>query len=75
MKLALLACCALIAARLPVLGASVRILPLFVRDLAVPAAAAAAFTVVRVDGRTFHHAARATIAFWASHGRTTRASP
>ena len=42
----------LLAGRLPLLGPSLRTLPWFMRDLGLPAALAAALTVIRIDGRT-----------------------
>jgi len=72
--LLVLVAAALLAARLPLLGAPARAIPWFVRDLALPAATAAALTVMRIDGRSFHHAARAAVAFWASPRRTVALS-
>lgn len=57
-------CGALFASRLPVIGVAVKVLPWFVRDLGAPAALAAVLTVVRIDGRTFHHAAWSAASFW-----------
>jgi hypothetical protein len=51
----------LLAARLPLLGAVAGALPWYVRDLALPAAAAALLTVVRIEGRPFHLAAGALL--------------
>lgn len=59
----------LFAARLPVLGTPLRLMPWFLRDLGLPAAAAAALTVIRIDGRTFHQAASAAVAFWTAPRR------
>lgn len=50
---ALLAGLALLGA-LPLLGAAVRALPWYLRDLVLPAGGAALLTVIRVDGRPFH---------------------
>jgi hypothetical protein len=61
----------LVAAGLPVLGAPLRALPWFARDLALPAGAAAILTVVRIDGRTFHHSARAAVSFWIAPRQST----
>jgi hypothetical protein len=47
---------ALLAAALPLLGAVVRVLPWYLRDLAGPVSGAALLTAVRVDGRPFHQA-------------------
>jgi hypothetical protein len=49
----------LVASALPVLGGALRWLPWHVRDLVVPVGAAALATMVRVDGRPAHMAARA----------------
>jgi hypothetical protein len=46
---------------LPVLSSPVRTLPWYLRELAFPAAVATVLAVVRVDGRTFHLAARAQL--------------
>jgi hypothetical protein len=53
----------LLAARLPLLGALSRLAPWYFRDLAIPAAAAALFTMIRVEGRPFHLAARAVVRY------------
>jgi hypothetical protein len=58
------------AARLPVVGAALGVLPWFVRDVLAPAALAAALTVLRVDGRAFHHAARSLVVYLAAPRRT-----
>lgn len=58
------------SARLPGIGMPLRGIPWFLRDLAFPAAIAAALTVIRIDGRTFHHAARAAVSFWVAPRRT-----
>jgi hypothetical protein len=62
--------CAISIARLPVLGAAVRTLPWFVRDVFIPAALAAALTLIRVDGRAFHHVARSLAVYLISPRRT-----
>lgn len=54
---------ALLAARVPLLGALARLAPWYFRDLGIPAALAALFTMIRVEGRPFHLAARAVIRF------------
>lgn len=51
--------CALAAGALPVVGSIAAGVSWWVRDLAAPAAAASVLTVVRVEGRSFHLAARA----------------
>jgi hypothetical protein len=54
--LALLAATALLGA-LPLLGGVVRILPWYLRDLALPGGGAALLTMIRLEGRPFHLAA------------------
>jgi hypothetical protein len=44
----------LIAGRLPLLSALSRVLPWYLRDLALPTASAAVLTMIRVEGRPFH---------------------
>jgi hypothetical protein len=53
----------LLAARLPLLGGAVRAVPWYARGLIGPAVAAAALTVMRVEGRPFHVAAWALLRF------------
>lgn len=53
--LALLAC----SARVPLLGALVRALPWYVRELVLPVASAALLALIRIEGRPFHLAAAA----------------
>jgi hypothetical protein len=55
---------AVLAAALPVLGAPLRLIPWYLRDLAIPAGIATVLAVIRVDGRAFHLGARARIG-WA----------
>jgi hypothetical protein len=55
---------ALIAGRLPLLATVARVLPWYVSDLAVPAGSAAILTLIRVEGRPFHLAARALLRHW-----------
>jgi hypothetical protein len=43
---------------LPLVGESLRLLPWYVRDLALPAGSAALLTIIRVEGRPFHLAVR-----------------
>jgi hypothetical protein len=57
---ALLAGFALLGA-LPLVGAAVRALPWYLRDLVLPAGGAALLTVIRVEGRPFHLAATALL--------------
>jgi hypothetical protein len=54
---------ALMAARLPLLGSGARLLPWYLGDLALPAASAALLTMIRVEGRPFHVAARALVRY------------
>jgi hypothetical protein len=49
----------LLAGALPLLGALARMLPWYLRDLALPGAVAALFTLIKVEGRPFHLAALA----------------
>jgi|HubBroStandDraft_2_1064218.scaffolds.fasta_scaffold13350_2 hypothetical protein len=51
----------LIAGSLPVLELTVRVLPWYLRDIALPGASAAVLTVIRVEGRPFHLAAQALL--------------
>jgi|HubBroStandDraft_6_1064221.scaffolds.fasta_scaffold09114_3 hypothetical protein len=46
---------------LPLLGAAVRALPWYLRDLVLPAGGAALLTAIRVEGRPFHLAAAALL--------------
>jgi hypothetical protein len=50
---------ALLAGELPLVGFLVRALPWYLRDLALPGLAATVLGSLRLEGRTFHHAARA----------------
>jgi hypothetical protein len=61
--LAALLLAGLLLAALPLVGAPVRVLPWYVRDLAMPAAGAALLTMVRIDGRAFHLAAWALVGY------------
>ncbi|MFI5003492.1 MAG: hypothetical protein ACHQE6_00620 [Solirubrobacterales bacterium] len=58
--LAILASIALLGA-LPLLGAAVRALPWYLRDLALPVGGAGLLTVIRIEGRPFHLAAAALL--------------
>lgn len=53
----------LLAARLPLLGATLRIVPWYLRDLAAPGALAALLTLIAVEGRPFHLAAIALVRY------------
>jgi hypothetical protein len=54
----------LVAVRLPLVQLVTRAAPWYVCDLAVPAALAALLTMIRVEGRPFHLAARALLRLW-----------
>jgi hypothetical protein len=54
----------LLAAGLPLMGALARALPWYLRDLALPGASAVVLSAIRVEGRTFHLAARALARYW-----------
>jgi hypothetical protein len=61
--------CSFLLARMPLIGEPLKILPWFVRDVGAPAAVAAALTVIRLDGRAFHHGARASLGYLARPSR------
>lgn len=48
---------------LPVVGAPAKAMPWYIRDLLGPGSLATVLSLVRVDGRTFHLAARALLGF------------
>jgi hypothetical protein len=54
---------ALLAGALPLIGVAVRLLPWYVRELAVPGALSALLTTIKVEGRTFHLAALALLGY------------
>jgi len=54
---------ALLAGTVPLVGAGVRVLPWYLRELALPVGLAALLTVIRVEGRPFHLAARALVRY------------
>jgi len=58
-----IAACTLLAGRLPVLRAIAPVLPWYMRDIALPALAAAALTIVRIEGRPFHLAGLALVRY------------
>lgn len=64
--------CALVAAQLPLIGLVARTLPWYLRDLALPVAAAGVLSLLRVDGRTFHLTARSLILYWSGPRRLTQ---
>lgn len=53
----------LLVASVPLVGAVAGLLPWYLRDLALPAAVAAALATIRVEGRPFHIAAAALLRF------------
>lgn len=58
----LVALAAMVAAsRMPVIGRLTREIPWYVRELGLPGAVATVLALIRVDGRTFHLAARALV--------------
>jgi hypothetical protein len=61
--LAILAAVMLVG-RLPVLGTITQQAPWFLRDIALPAAAATVLTAIRIEGRVFHLAAHAVLRYW-----------
>ena len=50
-----------VASRAPVLGPALAVVPWYLRELALPVGAATVLATIRVDGRTFHLAARAHV--------------
>lgn len=61
----------LASSRLPLLGDGVELVPWYLRDLLGPAAAATVMALIRVEGRTFHHAAHSMLRFTCSRRRLT----
>ncbi len=57
---------ALVASGLPLLGRAFDLVPWYLRDLLLPGLAATLMALVRVEGRTFHHAAHALLRFTCS---------
>jgi hypothetical protein len=53
----------LVTQELPWLGAVTRLIPWYLRDLALPAAGATVFGVIRIEGRPFHLAAQALMRY------------
>jgi hypothetical protein len=70
---------ALAAAKLPLLGALVRVAPWYLRTLAGPIGGAGLLCVLRIDGRPFHQAAGALLRFATGprlvHGEDGAAAP
>lgn len=60
---------ALVAAGLPLIGGLARELPWYLRDVALPAASATLLSAIRVEGRTFHLAARSLVRHWSGPRR------
>jgi hypothetical protein len=56
----------LVVARVPLVGAVLGVFPWYMRELALPALAAALLSVVRVEGRPFHRAAVALVRYAAA---------
>lgn len=54
---------ALIAGSLPLLGVVMRTLPWYMRDLGLPGAGAAVLSMMRLEGRPFHLAARSLLRY------------
>lgn len=50
-----------LTANLPVLGGGIYALPWYLRDLALPGVVATVLSAIRIEGRTFHLAARALV--------------
>ena len=59
------------ASRAPLLGRVVTVVPWYLRELGFPAGAAAVLAAIRVDGRTFHLAARAHVRLLAGPRRVS----
>jgi hypothetical protein len=57
---------ALLLTAMPVLGVAVKAIPWYLRDLIAPAGVASVLSVIRVDGRTFHIAARGVVGMLAT---------
>jgi hypothetical protein len=53
----------LVAAKLPLAGTLVRLLPWYLRDLALPGLSATVLSVIRLEGRTFHLTAQALLRY------------
>jgi hypothetical protein len=68
----------LVAGGLPLIGQIVAVLPWFVRDVALPGAAATVLSVIRIEGRVFHLSAQSLVRYWAGPRRlagTRRCEP
>lgn len=53
----------LVCSSLPLLGAGLGLVPWYLRDLLLPGLSATFMALIRVEGRTFHHAAYALMRF------------
>jgi hypothetical protein len=53
-----------IGAGLPLVGLLARDVPWFLRDIALPALAAAVLSAIRIEGRVFHLAAQGLLRYW-----------
>lgn len=60
---------AILAGELPLIGSLVSLLPWYLRDVVAPVAVAALLSTIRLDGRSFHLAARAGIGWGLSPSR------
>lgn len=58
-----LAACTLLLGRLPLIDAIARVAPWYLREVALPAALAALFTLIAIEGRPFHLAALSLLRF------------
>lgn len=58
-----LAACSLLISRLPLVDVIARAAPWYLREVALPAAVAALFTLISIEGRPFHLAALALLRF------------
>jgi hypothetical protein len=63
----------LLTGAVPLLGAVAGDLPWYVRDIALPGAAATVLSAIRVEGRVFHLAAQALVRYWIGGRRLTGA--
>jgi hypothetical protein len=59
----------MIAGGLPLLGGIAGRLPWYMRDIALPGVGATVLSVIRLEGRSFHLAARALLRYWAGPRR------
>ena len=59
----------LVGSSLPLLAQGIDLVPWYLRDLLLPALVATFMALIRVEGRTFHHAAHALLRFACSRRR------